>query len=283
MLRRWSIRRTVRNCATADVSDRAGVDAYLKSSLGDYPVVIDGAPIEDGKVGTMLVGCDEYYLQVYLEPLLRSIEHNDSEMRLHLHVADASDSGISYVHRLASQTLGDLLSATFSKPDNLESLSYRQIYYSACRFLILGEILRRTGQPVFSIDVDAVVMRPVWPTLSQHLNGADVVIFRRDARRAEKRVLAGAVAVAPTELGRRFASNLACALLKLLETRPRYHVDQITLGYLIDTMEPMGLRVAQMPTSLIDFEFDADSIIWTAKGGRKDDAKFRAAASAILQ
>ena len=132
-------------------------------------------------------------------------------------------------------------------------------------------LLAETGSPVLCVDVDAMANQPVWEAYESWRAKGDVgLIFRDKAKHPWRKILASAVGINASEGGKRYCSGVARALLSLLCYKPRYHLDQIVLHYAATiARKQQQATFFEMPLRFSDYEFHPDSIIWTAKGGRK--------------
>ena len=138
----------------------------------------------------------------------------------------------------------------------------QKTYYACARFTRLSELV--TDQTVLAIDIDAVVRRPL-PTLDA---SSDFYIHHITGKRA--RYLAGGLWLNGTQACRDFLQEYAGQLHNYFAD------DYIYWGLDQDLLDPTvpRYRHAQLPGSLIDWNMQADSYIWTAKGTRKNLAVF---------
>lgn len=273
-LRRWQLaliaRRVLRDPrAGADAADR-----YLAGLDGELPTA-------DGRTGTILVACDAVYLRRFAPSFLASLR-NAGVQHVHLHVCDgpsAADAGLNDVAR------GLALSITSGTHSEAPALRYPTVHYTAARFLLLHAILGRTGAPVLCMDIDALFRRSPWPLLAPALGEHDLVLTERpEWKQATRRTLAGVVAVNRTEAGRAFAGALSRALHLGLATGPLYHLDQITMTYLIDRMRARGtIAIAPLPDGFLTRDGDDDAVAFVPKGwsGKASDGFERAQEAAV--
>jgi hypothetical protein len=134
-------------------------------------------------------------------------------------------------------------------------------YYACARFIRLAEV-HQLCPVVFAGDVDAVVRKPM-PRL-----GTDRDFYIHQIFGAKARFLAGGLYLNPGAAG--FVQAYANVLRSTIEQDLLYwSVDQ-------DVLDPVVPRFnyGQLPETLIDWNMRADSVIWTAKGARKNNASF---------
>lgn len=134
-------------------------------------------------------------------------------------------------------------------------------YYACARFIRLAEV-HQSCPVVFAGDVDAVVRKPM-PRLSTDRNFYIHQIFG-----AKARFLAGGLYL--NSGAGEFVQAYANVLRSTIEQdRLYWSVDQ-------DVLDPLVPRFnyGQLPETLIDWNMRADSVIWTAKGARKNNQSF---------
>ena len=235
--------------------------------------------------GTVLVACDRTYLESFAGAFLRSVDATGKPTRVHVHVCDDADGIAERMNGLSSPCPNLALSWTAGVEAGAEALAYRTIYYTAARFLIAPAILRSTRGPVLCLDIDALARRPLWPPINEALGDADLVVQERpEWKQATRRTVAGVVAFAASDGGLTFADRLAGAIRRGFGIDPRYHLDQITMTYLLAIMRRHGeLRTAPVPDGYVDHAPGGDGVLWSAKGWeQKGSAAFRNA-SAVAQ
>lgn len=134
-------------------------------------------------------------------------------------------------------------------------------YYACARFVRLAEV-HKLCPTVFACDVDAVVRKPI-PRLG---NEKDFYIHQIFGTKA--RFLAGGLYLNPG------AGDFVNAYAQVLRDK----ISQDVLYWSIDqdVLDPIVPRYnyGQLPDILIDWNMRADSVIWTAKGARKNNDQF---------
>ena len=104
----------------------------------------------------------------------------------------------------------------------------------------------------------------------------DVNLFLRlKAPNEWSKVLAAAVICGPTALGRRFLRDVSAAVVYHLRNGPKYHIDQLILYFVWKwyTSEEQGFSAGTLTKSFSDWEFHDQSLVWHAKGPRKQTFK----------
>lgn len=134
-------------------------------------------------------------------------------------------------------------------------------YYACARFIRLAEV-HQSCSTVFACDVDAVVRLPI-PQLSIEKDFYIHQIFG-----AKARFLAGGLYLNPN--AKNFIDSYAQVLRdKISQDLLYWSIDQDVLDPLVPCY-----NYGQLPEILIDWNMRPDSVIWTAKGARKNNEKF---------
>lgn len=237
--------------------------------------------------------CDQDYFDQFAGALINSIRAN-SPNNLHLHIFNprqdqldhcAAQSGLSVSYEHVTSDLFDAAAARWSRPVE-DAVSQSQLqrthsamhkgqdinlqhrmqktYYACARFIRLAQL---AGSASFmSMDVDAVV-RGMIPRLSgQH------DFYLHQITGAKARVLAGGMYVNAQGRSTQFLNHYAQQLQQnLCADKIYWGLDQDILDQIVPEYE-----CGDLPISMIDWNMRPDSVIWTAKGTRKDLPQFMA-------
>lgn len=220
------------------------------------------------------------YFQQFGKALVRSVQANSSAgIRAHIYNPNPQDLQWCDQHNVAYtcehitldqfRTAADQWRRADCDPAKLHSineamrkggqtqLEQRMMStYCACRrFVKLAEVF---DQPTLAIDVDAVVRGEI-PTLS---NACDFYIHHITGRRA--RFLAGGLYL--NAGAGRFLQEYAAVLHNHIKDNDLWWgVDQDVLAAIVPKYSWQ-----QLPDTLIDWHMRPETVIWTAKGSRKD-------------
>lgn len=236
--------------------------------------------------------CDQSYFDQFARELINSIRVN-SPNHLHLHIFNprqdqlnhcAVQTNVTVSYEYVTADLFDQAAAQWAsvtdpvRRSQLErthnamhkgqdrDLHHRmqKTYYACARFVRLAQL---AGTASFmSMDVDAVV-RSAIPRLSDQL---DFYLHRITGARA--RVLAGGMYVNAQGRSSEFLNQYAQALQSSIERDCLYWgLDQDILDQIVP-----GYDCGDLPISMIDWNMQPNSVIWTAKGTRKDLPQFMA-------
>jgi len=244
---------------------------WHQDSLQGFRDSLGGTLPQPGKGGILLAACNDGYYNDFAGTLLCSVERLQHKQRIHLHLYDPSPTTLTHIERLRQGFRYAKVSYTIDPCLLTKEQPYPIMYYASARFLLASILLEETGSPVLCVDVDAMANQPVWEAYESWRAKADVgLIFRNKSKLPWRKILASAVGINASEGGKRYCSGVSRALLSLLRYKPRYHLDQIVLHYAASIARKQQLTTFfEMPLRFSDYEFHPDSIIWTAKGGRK--------------
>lgn len=235
--------------------------------------------------------CDCKYFASFGKALINSIQAN-SDLGVHVHLFNPTEDQLEFctgknvstthetvdldlfslaVARWQLTALNDVEKTQLDRTVNAmqkgrdQNLLERmqKTYYACARFIRLAELFDQSV-PVLSIDVDAVVRSS--PVL---LGGnIDFYVHKITGRRA--RTLAGGVMLNPTAGSRAFLTEYAKRLLEYLRNDYIYWgLDQDLLDQIVPKYNHNHL-----PAEYIDWNMQANSYIWTAKGTRKENLLF---------
>ena len=236
--------------------------------------------------------CDSVYFDNFAIPLLNSIQVNSGNA-VHLHIFNPRPDQLElcYAHTnltvtwetvplslftCASQVWDNIptnepMAGQYRRTLNAMSKGHdktilermQKIYFACARFIRLQSIFTASSA-VFSIDVDAIVRKVIDVYNTEH----DVLIHRVTGK--DPRFLAGGIYFNNSLLSLSILSEYASQLMLSLTTDYLYWgLDQDLLNSVI----PMD-KYVQLPKQYIDWDMADDSVVWTAKGTRKDSTKF---------
>lgn len=234
------------------------------------PVLTGRLPEPDSDVPVLLACCDENYFYKFGRQLAISAILADPVTRIHIHIYDPGPLCTADAEFL-QRRLGHRLTISAEGPERNPYRDHSTYFFAAGRFAVAAEILQHCGAPVMIVDVDGVVRRGMSAELAK-LNSFDVGLVMRPGKlKPWRRILACAVFVNATESGTKFIQDTGAAVALALRSCPTHHVDQTILNDLVEayasTAQP--LTVAGLSLTWGDHEFSEESMIWSAKGGRK--------------
>ena len=220
--------------------------------------------------------CDRGYFTDFAPSLINSVLSN-THLDVHVHVFNPTDQTVdpSLFDRAAERWnnvptdpveksfYDRTLNAMGKGKDSTIHERMQKTYFACARFIRLAELFS-SSVSVFAMDVDAVV-RSGLPHLPCE---RDFYIHYIAGKRA--RYLAGGIYLHPCLGSTQFLQTYATKL------RESFHRDYVYWGLdqdLLDQVVPAFCH-GQLPIGMIDWNMDAHSPVWTAKGTRKEHAMF---------
>jgi hypothetical protein len=226
----------------------------------------------------ILAACDDAYFFRFVPELVQSLAAAGVPA-LHLHLMEPSPDALAVLDELKAEFPRVALTHTIDRCSAASGLPYRNIYFNVARFVVAPLLLDRGAERLLVIDVDSVVHLSPWPMLETAEGAEAAFIFRHDARKPWHKVLAGAAFLGHDRDHRSpFAHMLARAVLRILQQKPTYHIDQIAAHYLTNILA-RTMAIREMPPGILSLESAEGAAIWTFKGPRKHSQPL---ASALL-
>lgn len=230
-------------------------------------------PKEAAERVTVFVCMDTSYCLRYLGSLAASIAKNSPETNLHVHIVNPHDEARDCL-RTAREILGaDRVSHGFETARLVDfDPDQRKTYFASIRFVRLAEVMRDAPGTYFEMDVDNLVRGDVGVARALTRN-AHVLIRNRFSVQPHLAVAACGIVLADHDAARDFMNRTAEYILDAFHTgHVAWFLDQIALTFALKgrASDPsLTLKVKQLPTTLLDWDFAAESLVWTGKGKRR--------------
>lgn len=240
----------------------------------------------------VFAACDSKYFDEFGKPFVNSVLKN-TNAGVHIHLFDPQDSQIDFCQNIkrvsfsyefvdnnsftvaadrwknSPKTEPDItrhkriLTAMSKGNDKTVNDRIQKTYYACARFIRL-EQLTEQNQSFFAMDIDAIVRKNI-----PHLpNTYDCYLYKITGKKA--RVLAGGMYSNGNLPSRKFLKEYSELLINSISNDYIYwSMDQDILDVVVPKY-----NIGDLPISLIDWDMSADSIVWTAKGLRKDSSTF---------
>jgi len=224
----------------------------------------------------ILVACNDAYFESYARALVNSAASVGQCLAIHIHLLEPSQKTIEEAQLLQNRHSTIHLTFTVDRCEAANNLRFRNVYYTAARFLLVPSLLQRGVNRVLVIDVDTIMKNSPWPILDRIAEPHDgAFIFRRRQWKPWKKILASAVYYRSSERSLTMASRIANSILTALELSPRYHIDQIIPHYLF-RIGGHGLRsmFLNMPHDIMSYRYETSAAFWTTKGPEKRSSQF---------
>lgn len=261
----------------------------LRAARGRIPATSDATRhtvLRKPEIGRpcILAAADDVYFGNFAIPLILSCALNAPETQIHIVLIRPSQQTLDRIEALANTLAPFRVSWSADESAIPDELAIKAIYYTSARFVFLPTLLDLCEDSVFCMDVDALVLKDIWPVYKAARGTSDIQLYARNERSASRRFMAGAIGVEPTTDGKLFSRALREALLSAFRLKPRYHVDQIQMNFLLQTLDRVHpIARSQVPVSLCDYEFYPNSAIWTAKGWAiKNSDQFQNALGSVM-
>lgn len=236
--------------------------------------------------------CDSVYFRDFGKTLINSILKNSSA-GIHFHIFNPTDDQLDYCSSIPrlSFTYEHVPLNMFQPAENhwktepindLEKLRYtrtltamekgkdqslidriQKTYFACARFIRLKDFAIENNR-FFSMDVDAILRKEI-PVLD---SSKDCYLHKITGKKA--RVLAGGIYSNGNNNCQKFLKEYSDLLeSKIANDYMYWSLDQDCLDIVVPKY-----NTGDLPMSLIDWNMSPDSIVWTAKGLRKDLESF---------
>lgn len=248
---------------------------FAANKLAAFEASLQGE-IPTGQADLILVACNDAYFENYAHALVNSAASLGDRFAIHIHLLEPSKKTIEQAKLLQCRHSTVHLTFTIDHCGIADTLHYRNIYYTAARFLLVPLLLERGVRQLLVIDIDALMKNSPWPILNQAIGSSNgAFIFRSRQWKPWKKILASAVLYRPTDQSRSMARKVARSLLATMEQKPKYHIDQIIPYFL---MQIGGHRLrstfSDMPHNIMSYRYEKDAAFWTTKGPEKTSDRF---------
>ncbi len=195
---------------------------------------------------------------------------------IHFHLLEPSGTVIDDVKLLQRRHPLVRVSFTIDPCKFADGLPFRNVYYTAARFILAPILLNRGVRRLLIIDINSIMKNSPWPFFDGHRSDQiGAYIFRSRQWKPWKKILASAVFYQSDKASLTFANRVARSILTTIEQSPRYHIDQI-IPYFLMKMGGRKLRAKffDIPHNLMSYHYDGAAAFWTTKGPEKSSEKF---------
>jgi hypothetical protein len=221
--------------------------------------------------------CDSGYLD-YAISLIRSLDVFSPGYQFVLHLVNSGSDDIARVEDLGRRLLSTRLAATVEEVDfKFPSEDLRRTYYACARFMMLPDLIAATSLPILCLDADSLFVNPIDCRFSEQ-GEADVVLFSehlRDEVAPKRKIKNGAIVVRPSAEVRNLLEDVRNMLAeRFAQGTGAWYLDQEVFSHALNSRHRQ-IKVGHIRKEYLDWEFHGSSIVWTAKGDRKEDARFQ--------
>lgn len=221
--------------------------------------------------------CDGKYLD-YAIPLIRSLDLFSPGFIFFLHLVNPQIKDIQRVKDFSRCLKNTRLAFSHERVQFDEGVLPETIrsYFASVRFLLLPDLLKEYGLPVFCVDADSLFVNPIdfnfWDHHSDQ-DAADVLLYLQDQWQnyPEKwRVKNGSIWVRPVEGIRTVLLEVKDELIKVFKVMSaKWYIDQIIFSRVLLKSQEI-IKIGRIHEKYADWSFRGSSIVWTAKGKTKN-------------
>ncbi|MCQ9378573.1 hypothetical protein [Methyloversatilis sp. XJ19-49] len=220
--------------------------------------------------------CDAEYIG-YALSLIKSLDCFSPGYLFVLHVVNPGDADLLRIDDFARRLATTRLAVMSEQLDfSFASDEARRTYFACARFMVLPDLLDALSLPVFCLDADSLFVNPIDHDFSTCAD-AEVILFSEQLEAdvpLKRRIKNGAILfrVNPAvrallvDVRNRFAECFA-------DERATWYLDQEVFSSILFRRRH-ELVIGHIRKAYLDWEFGSSSIVWTAKGDRKGDARF---------
>lgn len=217
--------------------------------------------------------CDSEYFK-YAKALVRSVDLFSPGFSFLLHLVNPSNEICNAAVELAASLKNTRLAVSTESIDLTDwSQDQRRTYYACSRFSRLSRLLNECGTTaILCLDADSLIVNPIDHDFTDKIN-ADVVVDLRDAENPNQEhlaIAAGAIWLRPSYHVQKFALDLAEEIDRLVQSRKlNWFADQVIFYRQMQT-HVRSVRFFNLKRKYLDWNFGENSIVWSAKGQRKE-------------
>ena len=172
----------VKRFAGADFERMIRLDREFHDSLADWTIKTRAPchgridPLPDDVPLVVYAGCDWVYWQRYGRGMVSSLAQTNPGVFLHLHLTDPDIEFFRIESAFVAEALGGQCRITYEfLPPGKFAPEQRKVYLSCNRMFTFVDALRVYGHPIFFLDIDTLIKRPLWELCAAHPS-ADIVV-----------------------------------------------------------------------------------------------------------
>lgn len=220
----------------------------------------------------IMVSGDSLYLHQYLGDFLGSVMTSGSSACVHIHAILANDEDTAFLRGIVGQYTALKLTCSYEFQDVTHT---GRVYFSTARFMALHTLYHGYGLRgcVYVLDMDSSV-RGDLSELTTYVRDqqAEIALRFRSEPFLEHRIAAGGVYLDGSDAAISFINEVAAYIaFGLFADVPYWYLDQLALLLVNEETKHKSpsTRIADLPSSYLDwYKFD-DSLVWTDKGGKE--------------
>lgn len=228
---------------------------------------------------TLFVSCDSKYYDEFFEKLLYSAALNSPGINLILEIINPTRENLLHFDGIKSSITEIRLELIVTKAKFFDN-NYLEVkaYYTVQRFLTLAELIGKINSDIFMVDIDSLIIRSIYSAQNEFLNFDIAVYDRFHSNKIGMKILASSIFFKNTPNTKFFFEKLRD---KLRYVNLDWYVDQeVFFKQMLELKDTC--KFASLKKKFIDFDFCDSSIVWAAKGDRKNDEKFNLTVNKIF-
>jgi|GEM_PF-200206 len=237
------------------------------------PPLLDVVPQSFTPGPIIYLSCNYGYFADFARPMLLSIDDVAPAARVHLHVMDAGVAQMEHVVSFCAGLKAARVAVSAERPGiDVLGLMPARCYYHAIRLVRMYQHLKHYHQPLWLMDVDALMHRDPAPMFG--LIGEADAAFRARPGRWEpwNQFNASVMAVAPAPKGTAYL-RLMAAFIADAHARDDLHwgIDQLAMYQVHEYLKDQGRAptVRLLDDRAVDYEYYEDGFVWCNSGKGK--------------
>lgn len=219
------------------------------------------------------LSCNYEYFSDFARPMILSVDTAMPKAQIHLHIMDASDSGLDAVRtfcaRLKNTTIAVTAERTGVDPTDLMA---RRSYYHAIRFVRLLVHLQKYRRPLWLMDVDAIMNRDPKPMFDS-IGDADVAFRVRPGRwEPWNQFNASVIGWRPTPAAIHYLRLIAAYIADFHgKGQLRWGIDQLAMFGVHEYLKDEGRapKIHLLGDKALDYDYQEDGFVWGSSGRGK--------------
>ena len=265
-----------RCCVAGETLARWCDEARLPALLDSLPPVSGEMPGADPSQPLVFAACDAAYLERYAVALARSVDRCAPAHDIHLHVMAGAGDADAMLDALRRSLPSTHLTVTReTPPDGADA-----VYFSNMRFARLWQTGIAGIRPVFALDADSLVRSP----LAAGPGAPVAALLRPWIPHLNRRMLATSVLFRPEPQAAALLAAVATYILSAMnEGVSAWYLDQCAFTVAARHLQCVTDSVAlgDLDPRFADERMTDRAAIWSAKGTRKENARYMTEAARL--
>lgn len=239
----------------------------------NLPPLIDVVTQKFEKSSIIYLSCNyEYYID-FARPMLMSINDVAPKAQVHLHIMDVSETDLESVKVFCANLTAITIAVSAERPGMAaKGLMPARCYYHAIRFIRLYQHMLRYHQPLWLMDVDALLHRDPKPLFASATK-ADAAFRVRPGRwEPWNQFNASVVGICPTPGGISYLRLIAAYIAEFhAKDGLQWGIDQLAMYGVHEYLKDQGRapQVQLLNDRAVDYDYFEDGYVWCNSGKAK--------------